>query len=160
MFNSRFDGFWFGSVVMSKDLTAQQQSIVEFIRRERILRDCVPSARDIAAFVQFTSRGLPIPDDPKAINPNSATCHLDGLRKKGILTDCTLPNSGVAIKNARSLSIVGETYGELYHFRESVMAERAAIATEAAKLAAEQQAERDAAELAAAPKPKTRSKRK
>jgi hypothetical protein len=41
-----------------------------------------------------------------------------------------------------------------------VMAERAAIATEAAKLAAEQQAERDAAELAAAPKPKTRSKRK
>jgi hypothetical protein len=145
---------------MSKDLTSQQSAIVEFIRSERILRDCVPSARDIAAFVQFTSRGLPIPDDPKAINPNSATCHLDGLRKKGILTDSALPNSGVAIKNARSLSIVGETYGELYRFRESVMAERAAIAAEAAKLAAEQQAERDTAELAAATKPKTRSKRK
>jgi hypothetical protein len=146
---------------MSKDLTAQQASIVEFIRSERILRDCVPSARDIAAFVQFTSRGLPIPDDPKAINPNSATCHLDGLRKKGILTDSALPNSGVAIKNARSLSIVGETYGELYKFRESVLAERAAIAAEAAKLAVEEQAAREAAELAAAkPAKSVRSKRK
>lgn len=113
-------------------LTDRQQQVLNFIRHCRIEHDFVPSVRDICAHFSFAI--------------NSGTGHLEALYKKGALKppEAIDKTEGGKERKSRAMTIPGESYGDLWRFREAVLAERAAA--EAAKLA---EAEAAAAELAA-----------
>jgi len=125
-------------------LTDRQQQILDFIRECRIKHDFVPSVRDICAHFQFAI--------------NSGTGHLEALYKKGALKspEAIDKTTGGNERKSRSMTIPGESYGDLWRFRESVLQEREA----AAKLAAEAEAAKTAAAVAETTVKKTRGKRK